>query len=602
MTTKTNNNLNNPQNLNLGNLPIWDLSDLYDSIESKKITSDLEFIEKKVKAFEKKYEGKVKSLDPSSLLVAIKEIEMISEHMDKISSFAHLLHEENVDNEKNKVFFTNMEEKLTTLSSSLIFFWLEINSIEEKKFIKLFTFKDLKKYKTLIEVGRAFKPHQLDKNLEKLMKDKDLTSSDAWVDLFDQTITSLRFPFKGKDLTSEEILNYFTDKNASKRKEAAKSVGKVLGQNVKIFCTITNTLAKDKAIDDKWRKFPNPVSSRNLSNVVEDEVVEALTNTVTSSYPKLSHRYYKMKAKWFGKKSLKYWDRNAPLPFQSNRVHTWEQATSIVLEAFNHFNSDIGKIGKKFFDEKWIHAPVTKGKSPGAFSASTVPSVHPYILLNYQGKTRDVSTLAHELGHGVHQFLANKQGHFNSGTPLTLAETASVFGEMLTFKLLLKKEDDLKEKKALLANKVEDMLNTVVRQIAFFEFEKQIHTKRLKSELTAEEICQAWLDSQRKSLGPTIEFEEEYKYYWTYIPHFIHSPFYVYAYAFGDCLVNTLFALYEENFKDFDKKYISLLEAGGSLKYTELLKPFNLDLSEPNFWHKGISVIESFIDELEQLN
>ena len=444
MTTKTNNNINNPNYQNLGNLPIWDLSDLYNSIDSKKITSDLKFIEKKVKEFEEKYEGKIKLLNSSSLLVSIKEIEKISERMDKISSFAHLLREENVDNEKNKVFFTNIEEKLTTFSSSLIFFWLEINSIEEKKFKKLFSFEYLKKYKTLIEIQRSFKPHQLDKNLEKLMNDKEITSSGAWADLFDQTITSLRFPFKGKDLTSEEILNYFTDKDSSIRKEAAKSFGNILRQNVKIFCTITNTLAKDKATNDKWRKFSNPVSSRNLSNVVEDEVVDALTETVTSSYPKLSHRYYKMKARWFGKQTLKYWDRNAPLPFQSNRVYTWEQATSFVLEAFNNFNPNIGKIGKKFFDEKWIHAPVIKGKSPGAFSASTVPSVHPYILLNYKGKTRDVSTLAHELGHGIHQYLARRQGHFNSGTPLTLAETASVFGEMLTFKLLLKKEDDLK--------------------------------------------------------------------------------------------------------------------------------------------------------------
>jgi len=559
MTTKTNNNLDNNHKQNLGNLPIWDLSDLYDSIESKNISSDLEFIEIKAKEFEKNYEGKISSLNGRSLLAAIEQLEIIDERMDKILSFAHLLYAENVEDVKNKIFFQQMQEKTTKISSSLIFFTLELNAIEEKQINELFNFEGLKKFKTWIEIARTYKPHQLDKKLEKLMKDKSVTSSAAWIRLFDETIASLR--------------------------------------------TITNTLAKDKAINDEWRKYPNPVRSRNLANVVEDEVVDALTKAVTNSYPKLSHRYYKMKTKWFGKKSLKYWDRNAPLPFQSNRIYTWKQATSIVLESFNHFNTGIGKIGKMFFDECWIHAPITKGKSPGAFSASTVPSAHPYILLNYQGKTRDVSTLAHELGHGVHQFLAGrKQSHFNCSTPLTLAETASVFGEMLTFKLLLQKEDDLKEKRALLASKVEDMLNTVVRQIAFFEFEKQIHTKRLKSELTADEICQIWLDIQSKSLGPAIEFEEEYKYYWMYIPHFIHSPFYVYAYAFGDCLVNSLFALYEENLNGFDKKYISLLETGGSLKYKELLKPFNLDPSQPDFWHKGISVIESFIDELEQLN
>ena len=603
MTTKTNNNLDNNHKQNLGNLPIWDLSDLYDSIESKNISSDLEFIEIKAKEFEKNYEGKISSLNGHTLLAAIEQLEIIDERMDKILSFAHLLYAENVEDVKNKIFFQQMQEKIIKISSSLIFFTLELNAIEEKQINELFNFEGLKKFKTWIEIARTYKPHQLDKKLEKLMKDKSVTSSAAWIRLFDETIASLRFPFKDKELSSAEILNYFSDNDASKRKEAAKSIGSVLKNHVNIFCTITNTLAKDKAINDEWRKYPNPVRSRNLANVVEDEVVDALTKAVTNSYPKLSHRYYKMKTKWFGKKSLKYWDRNAPLPFQSNRIYTWKQATSIVLESFNHFNTDIGKIGKMFFDERWIHAPITKGKSPGAFSASTVPSAHPYILLNYQGKTRDVSTLAHELGHGVHQFLAGrKQSHFNCSTPLTLAETASVFGEMLTFKLLLQKEDDLKEKRALLASKVEDMLNTVVRQIAFFEFEKQIHTKRLKSELTADEICQIWLDIQSKSLGPAIEFEEEYKYYWMYIPHFIHSPFYVYAYAFGDCLVNSLFALYEENLNGFDKKYISLLETGGSLKYKELLKPFNLDPSQPDFWHKGISVIESFIDELEQLN
>ncbi len=485
MTTKTNKNFNNPNNQNLGILPIWDLSDLYDSIESKKIGSDLEFIETKSREFSENYENKINSLSGPSLLAAIEQLEIIDERMDKILSFAHLIYAENVDDVKNKVFFQQIQEKIIKISSSLIFFTLELNTIEKKQINKLFNFKGLKKFKTWIEISRAYRPHQLDKKLEKLMKDKSITSSVAWIRLFDETISSLRFPFKDKKLSSAEILNYFSDNDASNRKEAAKSVGGVLKNHVNIFCTITNTLAKDKAINDEWREFPNPVRSLNLANVVEDEVIDALTNAVTNSYPRLSHRYYKMKAKWFKKKSLKYWDRNAPLPFQSNRIYKWEKATSIVLEAFNNFSSDIGQIGKMFFDGRWIHAPIIKGKSPGAFSASTVPSVHPYILLNYQGKTRDVSTLAHELGHGVHQFLAgHKQGHFNCSTPLTLAETASVFGEMLTFKLLLQKEKDLKEKKALLANKVEDMLNTVVRQIAFFEFEKQIHTKRLKSELT----------------------------------------------------------------------------------------------------------------------
>ena len=592
--------INKKQNIN--SLPIWDLADLYSSISSKKIDVDLEYIERSSKLFAKKYEGKIIKLNSNALLRAIKELEAIDERMDKILSFAHLLVAENSDYEKNQIFFQQMQEKITNYSSLLIFFTLELNRIDEKKLNIILRDNKLNEYKTWIKNRRTFKPYQLDKNLEKLLQDKNITSSSAWVRLFDETIAALRFPYKNKNLTSAEILNYLSDNKSSARKMAAKSVGKILGKNVKIFSTITNTLAKDKSINDDWRKLPNPVSSRNLSNVVEDEVVEALSKTVKSSYKRLSHRYYKLKANWFNKKTLKYWDRNAPLPFQSKKTYSWDYARSTVTEAYLDFNPTIGNIVQKFFDNSWIHAPVKKGKSPGAFSASTVPSAHPYILVNFQGKARDVATLAHELGHGVHQFLAaKKQGHFNSSTPLTVAETASVFGEMLTFKSILNNEKNPREKKALLANKVEDMLNTVVRQIAFFEFEKQVHSQRKISELSVDQICNIWMDVQRESLGPSIEFEEEYKYYWTYIPHFIHSPFYVYAYAFGDCLVNSLYGVYEEGLIDFDKKYITLLESGGSKRYRELLKPFNLDPSKSNFWKKGILIIENLIDELETL-
>ena len=582
-------------------LPVWNLGDLYSSINSRKILKDLNLIEKLSKSFSKKYEGKVIKLSAIKLLKAIEEIEKIDEIMDKILSYAHLLVSENIENEKNKIFFQQMQEKITKFSSMLIFFTLELNQISDKKIKIFFKEKKLIKYKNWIINRRSFKPYQLDKKLEKLLQDKSLTSSSAWIRLFDDTIAALRFPFKNKLLSSAEILNFLSDNKSSTRKAAAKSVGKTLGKNINLFATITNTLAKDKSINDEWRKLPNPVSARNLSNVVEDKVVDALSNTVSDSYKRLSHRYYAIKAKWFGLKKLKYWDRNAPLPFQSKKQYTWDSAREIVTKAYTDFNPSIGKIVEIFFEKSWIHAPVIPGKSPGAFSASTVPSVHPYILLNFQGKSRDVATLAHELGHGVHQYLsANKQGHFNSSTPLTLAETASVFGEMLTFKSLLKNEKNLKEKKALLANKVEDMLNTVVRQIAFYQFEKEVHLQRKKSELSTEEICSIWIQVQKESLGPSIEFEEEYKYYWSYIPHFIHSPFYVYASAFGDCLVNSLYGVYEEGLSNFDKKYITLLESGGSKDYKNLLKPFHLNPSNADFWKKGIKVIENFIDDLEK--
>ena len=597
----TKNNQTNAQN-NLGKLPIWNLKDLYISQKNKSLIRDLNNIKNDSLKFEKKYQNKVHLLTANNLYKAIYQLEQIDVLMDKILSYAHLLVAEDGNNEKNKIFYQQMQETITNYASSIIFFTLELNKISEKKINILVKNKKLQIYKNWIINKRSFKPYQLDLKIEKILQDKSITSHSAWIRLFDDLIASLKFPFKKEELSSAKIFNFLSDKNESNRKLAAKSVGKVLGNNIKIFATITNTLAKDKSINDSWRKLPTPISARNLSNVVEDSVVDSLVSSVIEYYPKLSHRYYALKAKWFKKKYLMYWDRNAPLPFQNSKTFSWKEAQNTVIDAYSEFNSNIGKIVKKFFDKKWIHAPVLEGKSPGAFAASTVASVHPFILVNFQGKTRDVSTLAHELGHGVHQYLAGKnQTHFNASTPLTLAETASVFGEMLTFKLILNQTTSKKERKALLANKVEDMLNTVIRQIAFFQFEKEIHTLRRNSELSIDKICSIWMDVQKASLGPSIKYEEEYKYYWSYIPHFIHSPFYVYAYAFGDCLVNSLFNTYEQGLMNFDDKYINLLKSGGSKKYDELFRPFNLNLSKKSFWKKGLNVIEGFIDELETL-
>ena len=585
---------------NLGKLPIWNLGDLYESPNSKKLRDDLSNLSIITKKFEKKYNNKVINLSSEKLLKAIIELEKIDIKMDKIMSYAHLLVAEDGNNEKNKIFYQKMQEKITSIASSLVFFSIQINQISDHNLNKLFSNRSLGVYKNWILNLRKFKPYQLDIKTEKLLQEKSITSRSAWVRLFDDTIASLKFPFKGKELSSAEIFNYLSDKKELNRKNSAKVVSKVLKSNIRVFATITNTLAKDKSINDNWRGLPNPVSSRNLSNVVEDEVVNALSDTVIENYSRVSHRYYKLKAKWLKKTHLMYWDRNAPIPFQSQSTLSWKEAKNIVINAYNDFDIRAGSIVEKFFDNSWIHAPVTSGKSPGAFAASTIPSVHPYILVNYQGKARDVATLAHELGHGIHQYLAGKkQTYFNTSTPLTLAETASVFGEMLTFKSILKKTVNKNERKGLLANKVEDMINTVVRQIAFYEFEKQIHEKRKINELSVEEINSIWMEVQKNSLGPSIKFEDDYKYFWSYIPHFIHSPFYVYAYAFGDCLVNSLYGVYETNSFKFEDKYINLLESGGNNSYDQLLKPFGLNPKNKNFWHKGIKVIEGFIDQLE---
>ena len=594
----------NYQNLTkntLGKLPVWNLKDLYESPKAKNLNNDLNQLRKITKKFEKKYTYKITKLSPNQLLKAIIELENIDIKIDKIMSYAHLLVAEDGNNEKNKIFYQQMQEQITNIASSIVFFSLELNEVSNAKLNKIYADKKLEPYKNWIKNIRKFKPYQLDVKTEKLLQEKSITSRSAWVRLFDDTIASLKFPFKGKNLSSAEIFNFLSDKKESNRKKSAEVVSGVLKDNISLFTSITNNLAKDKSINDKWRGLPSPVSSRNLSNVVEDEVVEALTETIKENYPKIAHRYYKIKAKWFKKKSLMYWDRNAPLPFQSQSIYSWKDARQIVSDAYSNFDQRAGNIVNKFFDNSWIHAPVIPGKSPGAFAASTVPSVHPFILVNYQGKARDIATLAHELGHGIHQYLAGKkQTYFNSSTPLTLAETASVFGEMLTFKSLLSITKKENERKGLLANKVEDMLNTVVRQIAFFEFEKRIHDQRKIKELSVNEICKIWIDVQKQSLGPSIKFNDDYKYFWSYIPHFIHSPFYVYAYAFGDCLVNSLFNVYESKLPKFEDKYITLLESGGSNTYDKLLKPFGLNPKKKDFWQKGVNVIESLIDQLEE--
>ena len=385
------------------------------------------------------------------------------------------------------------------------------------------------------------------------------------------------------------------------RRDAATALGKVLSDNVRLFAHITNTLAKDKEIEDTWRNFARPVSSRNLANYVEDDVVDALVAAVRGAMPDLSHRYYRLKARWFGQDRLDYWDRNAPLPDDENRAIPWDQAVTKVLDAYGRFSPELAAVGRRFFDQAWIDAPVRPGKAPGAFAHPTVPSAHPYLLVNYQGKVRDVMTLAHELGHGVHQVLAGAQGHLMADTPLTLAETASVFGEMLTFRKLLDEAPAPRERRVMLAGKVEDMINTVVRQVAFYEFERRLHDKRRQGELLPDEINALWLGVQGESLGPAIRFDDGYGVYWTYIPHFLHSPFYVYAYAFGDCLVNSLYAAYHNAHEGFAEKYLAMLRAGGTLRHKELLAPFGLDASDPAFWDKGLGVIRGFIDELEAL-
>jgi len=588
-------------------LPEWDLTDLFPAPDSPELAEAIRTSRADSMAFETRYQGKLAALDGGALAAAISDYEALDEVLSRVMSYAGLLYAGDMTDPENGKFMQSMQETATEISSHLLFFELEINRIEDGRLdTRLGESEALRRYAPWLREIRAYREHQLDDQLEKLLLEKSVAGRAAWNRLFDETMADLRFdvelPDGTREMTSAEVLNLLSDSDGAVRKAAAKSLGAVLGKNARTFTLITNTLAKDKEIEDKWRGFARPVSSRNLANVVEDEVVDALVTAVRSAYPDLSHRYYALKAKWFGVDQLDYWDRNAPLPDDDDTKIHWGDAVTKVLDAYGRFSPELAEVAQDFFDNDWIDAPVRPGKSPGAFAHPTVPGAHPYLLLNYQGKTRDVMTLAHELGHGVHQVLAGGQGHLMSDTPLTLAETASVFGEMLTFRKLLSEADSPALRKTMLASKVEDMLNTVVRQIAFHEFERRLHDKRAEGELLTEEICDIWMEIQAESLGPAIRFEDEYRYFWTYIPHFIHSPFYVYAYAFGDCLVNSLYGVYQGSADGFAERYLDMLRAGGTLRHKELLAPFGLDASDPAFWQRGLDVISGLIDELEALD
>ncbi len=592
--------------VDLGAMPEWDLSDLYPAPDSPEWQRDLTKAADDARRIRETYQGKLVGLaaQPARLAEAVKAYERLSDLMGRLGSYAGLRYTGDQTDPARAKFYGDTQEALTNISAELIFFELELNAIEDAALERALAAPELARYAPWFKDLRREKPHQLEEKLEQVFHEKSQTARGAWNRLFNETMAGLRFPVAGEapPWPIEPTLNLLSNADRSRRQAGAEALAKVFGENVRLFTLITNTLAKDKEISDRWRGFHDVADARHLSNRVEGPVVDALVSAVRQSYPQLSHRYYALKARWLGLDKLAHWDRNAPLPDKPDRTIRWDEARQIVMSAYAGFAPEMANIAGDFFDKRWIDAPTRPGKSPGAFAHPTVPSAHPYVLLNYQGKSRDVMTLAHELGHGVHQMLAREQGPLLAPTPLTLAETASVFGEMLTFKALLAQAKDRKERKALMAGKVEDMLNTVVRQIAFYTFERKVHEERRNGELTADQLNAFWLDVQTESLGPAIEFKPGYEVFWTYIPHFIHSPFYVYAYAFGDCLVNSLYALYEEAHPGFVDKYFAMLRAGGSRHHSELLAPFGLDASQPEFWNKGLAVIARMIDELEALD
>jgi oligoendopeptidase F len=595
----------------LGALPEWDLSALYAGIDAPTVRTDLDAAEAEAIAFEAAYKGRLDALARGSaagadLAEALVRYEKLEDLLGRLASFAGLVYAGETTDPARAKFYGDIQEKITAISSHLLFFTLELNRIDDGLIDQAMSQPAageprLAHYRPWLEDIRKDKPFQLEDRVEQLFHEKSVTGRSAWNRLFDETIAGLRFEIDGEKLPLEPTLNLLQDTAEEKRRAASEALAATFRDNLRTFALITNTLAKDKEISDRWRGFEDVADSRHLANRVEREVVDALVAAVREAYPRLSHRYYRLKARWFGKEALPHWDRNAPLPKVEQRTIAWTDARDTVLSAYAGFSPELSNIAKRFFDENWIDAPVRPGKAPGAFAHPTVPSAHPFVLLNYQGKPRDVMILAHELGHGVHQVLAAPNGALMAPTPLTLAETASVFGEMLTFKAILQGTTNPVQKKALLASKVEDMINTVVRQIAFYSYERKIHTERKDGELTADAISAAWMSVQGESLGPAIELKPGYETFWAYIPHFIHSPFYVYAYAFGECLVNSLYAVYEKADKGFAERYLAMLAAGGTKHHSEVLAPFGLDARDPAFWQGGLGVIERLIGELEAM-
>ena len=582
-----------------GALPAWDLSDLYPDIASPRVTADLDAAAAEARDFAARYAGQLASLSGADLAAALAEYERIEERLGRVMSYAQLQFSGDSTNAVIGGFTQSCSERVTTISSDLLFFSLELNRIDDAALEQKMADPALARWHPFLRDLRVFRPHQLSEEAEKLLHEKSVTGAQAWSRLFDETVAGMRIPLGGETLTVSDVLNKLSDGDRSVREAAGHAVGSAFGERIKLFSLITNTLAKDKSITDAWRHYPRPSSSRNRANMVDDEVVDALVTAVAADYARLSHRYYTLKAGWMGLPKLQHWDRNAPLPGDDDRIIPWDEARQRVLSSYRAFSPELAEVGNRFFTEPWIDAGLRPGKSGGAFAHPTVPSAHPYLLLNYHGRARDVMTLAHELGHGVHQVLAAPQGYLQSGTPLTLAETASVFGEMLTFRALLEAESDPARRRLMLAGKAEDMLNTVVRQVAFYQFEARVHDERRAGELLPERIGEIWRAVQTESLGPAFEFTPEYDVFWAYVPHFIHSPFYVYAYAFGDCLVNALYGVFQDGHPGFQAKYLDMLRAGGTKRHKELLAPFGLDASDPAFWRRGLDVIAGFIDELE---
>lgn len=583
-------------------LPEWDLSEYYNGVDDPQIQKDLALYDKKAKDFVKKYRGRVKDLDASEMLKLFKAKEDMRRIAGKLGGFAHLNSTTNMLDSKATALYQKVEESLTDSGKDLVFFSIEFNKLSNKRIDELLQDKKLKAYTPFITRLRKFKKYELSEEVEKTLMEKDITSGSAWVRYYEESMARLEYVVDGKKYNDAEIGRLLTDADPKIRAKAGKEVNRVTKENSFMIGYAYNMIMKDKAIDDDKRGFKLPMSSRNLAEDVSDKTVECLANTIRDNYKNIAWRFYKIKAKLLGMKKIHYWDRNAPLPIEDDSEFKWEDSVKTVLNAYKEFSPKLYEIAKEFFENDWIDVAPKKGKRSGAFCSSPLVEGHPFLMLNYVGQRRDVLTLAHELGHGCHHQLRRKNGVLNEHSRMTTEEVASVFGEMLVFQSMLKNAKTKDEKISLLTMKINDMINTAVRQIAFHFFEVRAHEERKKGEVSVERLNEIWLEEMRASLGPDVIVDDKVDHMWGQIGHFFFLPFYVYAYSFADCVVNSLYWLKMQNkIPNFEDKYLKLLSQTAIADYKDIFAPFGLNPESREFWQGGVSLIGEYITELETL-
>ncbi len=576
----------------------WRLDDLHD--DAADVKESLATADEAAEAFAEEYQGRIAELPPEALATALEELDAIQDRLGRAHAYAHLHWSTDTNDGERGALLQSVRETYNRIHQKLLFVEVEWANVEEAHAEEVLAHEALRDYRHHLETEYLQKEHVLSEPEEKVLSEKSITGKQAWTRYFDETLGATRYELDGDELTQEEILSKLYEPDRELRRNAALAFTEGLKDNRRTLTFVFNTLLSDKASTDRLRGYDHWLESRNLSNEVDDETVQALIEAVTGRYD-LVARFYQLKQQLLGLDELYDYDRYAPVG-EADTTYEWDEARSMVLDAYGDFHPDMQSVARRFFDEEWIDAAMAEGKRSGAFSHGTVPSAHPYVLLNYAGKPRDVQTLAHELGHGVHQFLAREQTIFHHGTPLTTAEMASVFGEMLVFQRLMRREDDPQNRLAMLVSKIDDTLATVFRQVAMNRFEDRIHTERRKEgELQPERFDEHWMETQEAMFEGSVILGDHYRHWWSYIPHFLHTPGYVYAYAFGELLVLALYARYREAGDAFADQYLDLLRAGGSDWPHELVGELGVDLEDEDFWHKGLSQIEELIAEAESL-